>query len=105
MPNAPFRGRPDFNDQAIRDLDHIEDYISRDNPQAARRLLQRLRDACFTLAEQPLMGRARSELGSDIRSFVVPKTRYVIVYRPVEDGVQIIHVRQGSQNINRLFSQ
>lgn len=51
------------------------------------------------------MGRARPELGSDIRSIVVPRTRYIIIYRALEDGVQIIHVRQGSQDLNRLFGQ
>lgn len=105
MPDAPRRGEPDFTDGAISDLDHIEDYTSRDSPQTARRLLERLRDACSMLAERPLMGRARPELGSDIRSIVVPRTRYIIIYRALEDGVQIIHVRQGSQDLNRLFGQ
>ena len=60
---------------------------------------------CFTLAEQPYMGYARPEFGPSHRSFAVPSTHYIIIYRPVDAGVEIIHVRQGSQNLHRLFEQ
>ena len=104
MPSAPrSRSEPEFTDQAISDLAEIEDYISQDNPQAARRFLQRLRQACFTLADQPHLGRSRPEFGPAHRSFVVPGTRYIIIYRPINDRVQIIHVGQGSQNLRRLL--
>ena len=105
MPSAPRSSEPEFTDQAISDLEEIEDYISQDNPQAARRLLQRLREACFILVEQPYMGRSRPEFGAGHRSFVARGTRYIVIYRPVDDGVQILHVLQGSQNLRRLFEQ
>ena len=104
MRSAPgSRSEPEFTDQAVSDLAEIENYISQDNPQAARQSLQRLPQACFTLAEQPHMGRSRPEFGPAHRSFVVPGTRYIIIYRPSNDHVQIIHVRQGSQNLHQLF--
>jgi toxin ParE1/3/4 len=105
MPSAPDSPQPQFATQAATDLDQIEEYVSQDSPQAARRLVQRLREVCFILAEQPYMGYARPEFGSSHRSFVVPGTRYIIIYRPVDAGVEIIHVRQGSQNFSRLFEQ
>ena len=49
------------------------------------------------------MGTARPEFGPDLRSFIVPATRYVVIYRPTDDGVVIIHVRHGSQDLIRLF--
>ena len=33
-----------------------------------------------------------------------PEPRYVIIYRPADDGVEILHVRHGSQDLVRLFS-
>ncbi|MCH7744739.1 MAG: type II toxin-antitoxin system RelE/ParE family toxin [Chloroflexi bacterium] len=103
MPSAPHSRNPQLTDQAERDLDEIEDYISQDNPQAAGRLLLRLREVFLTLSEQPYMGRARPEFGLELRSFAVSNTRYVIIYRPIDTGIEIIHVRQGSQNLRRLF--
>ena len=103
MPSAPHSYGPQFTDQAERDLDEIENYIPQDNSQAARRLLLRLREVCLTLSEHPYIGRARPEFGLEHRSFAVPNTRYVIIYRPIDAGVEIIHVRQGSQNLRRLF--
>ncbi|MCH8310628.1 MAG: type II toxin-antitoxin system RelE/ParE family toxin [Chloroflexi bacterium] len=105
MPSAPRSRQPQFTTQAESDLDDIEDYISQDNPQASRRLLQRLREVCFTLAEQPYMGYARPEFGPFHRSFVVPGTQYIIFYRPTDAGVEIIHVRHGSQNLLRFLEQ
>ena len=44
------------------------------------------------LAAYPYIGIACPEFGANHRSFVVPVTRYIIVYRPIEGGVEIIHV-------------
>jgi plasmid stabilization system protein ParE len=42
------------------------------------------------LATQPLMGRARDELASGIRSS--PFGRYVIFYAPIHDGIDVVRV-------------
>ena len=105
MQSEPGSRQPQFAPQAEEDLDEIENYISQDNPQAAGRLLRRLREVCIALAEQPYMGIARPEFGSTHRSFTVPGTRYIIIYRTVDAGIEIIHVRQGSQNLNRLVER
>ena len=49
------------------------------------------------------MGMVRPEFGVARRSFVVPGTRYIVIYRPTNDGVEIIHVRHGSQELRLLF--
>ena len=105
MPSEPSSRQLQFTLEAEDDLDEIEDYISQDNPRATGRLLRRLREVCLALVEQPYMGIARPEFGSNHRSFVVSSTRYVIIYRPIDDGAEIIHVRQGSQNLLRLFGE
>ena len=49
------------------------------------------------------MGMMRPKFGVARRSFVVPGTRYIVIYRPTNDGVEIIHVRHGSQELRLLF--
>jgi addiction module RelE/StbE family toxin len=97
--------RCEFSPQARADLLQIHDRIAQDNPANALRFVDRLEQQCYRLADHPYMGRSRSDLGPGFRSFVVPGTRYLIIYRVVEDGVQIIHVRQGGQDLNRLLNQ
>ena len=101
MPSAPRNSEPQFTELAIHDLDEIEEYISRDNPSAARRVIERIRDACFTIADQPYMGRVRPDLAPNVRSFVVGN--YIVLYRISEDGVEIVRFSQGSRNLRRLL--
>jgi len=48
-----------FSDEAVRDLDEICEYIARNNPQAASRLFDRIRQKCKVLAG---LGRALQSL-------------------------------------------
>ena len=63
MPSAAHNRQPEFTLQAEYDLEQVEEFISQDNPQAARRIIERIRDLCFTLAEQPHMGVSRPQFG------------------------------------------
>jgi toxin ParE1/3/4 len=58
-------------DPALSDLEEIWNYIARDNPSAADRLLDRIYAIFVKLADQPRMGRAREELAPGLRSFPV----------------------------------
>ena len=92
-----------FTPQARDDLQQIYDYISQSSPTNALPFISRLEERCHLLADNQYLGIARLEFGANHRSFVVPGTGYIIVYRPIEDGVEIIHVRHGSQDLIRLF--
>ena len=92
-----------FTPQARADLQNIYDYIAQDNPTNALQFVDRLEERCHLLADYPYIGVARPEFGTNHRSFVVPGTRYIIVYRPIDDGVEIIHVSHGRQDLHRLF--
>jgi toxin ParE1/3/4 len=93
--------RYEFTDQAIADLEGIHDYIARNSPAAAARLVALIRERCFLLAENPMMGRSRPELAPDLRSF--PVGSYIIFYRPLTNGIQVIHVVSGARDIEALF--
>jgi toxin ParE1/3/4 len=90
--------------EARRDLRAIRDHIAKDNPKAAHRVVTRLRDMARMLSGAPTMGRARPELGTEIRSFVAE--RYVLFYRPLSDpaGIQLIRVLHGARDVDAIFS-
>ena len=92
-----------FSHEARSDLRNIQSYIAQDSPGNALRLIDRLEEQCLLLASQPRMGVARPEFGPEHRSFVVSGTRYIIIYRPTSGGVEIIHIRHGSRDLNSLF--
>ena len=91
----------EFTDRAITDLEDIHDFVAQDSPSAAARLVALIRERCFLLDDNPLMGRSRSELAPDLRSF--PIGNYIIFYRPADNGVQILRVVRGSRDIEALF--
>lgn len=89
--------------QAEEDLAGIWLYIARDNPQAADKLVAVLAQKYEVLAESPDIGRMRDELSPSLRSF--PVRKYVIFYRPIEDGIEVIRVLSGYRDIDSLFAQ
>lgn len=92
--------------QAELDLLDIAEHIAEDaGPRAAHRFIDELDEKLTLYATQPEAGRARPELSedlqSDLRSF--PFGRYVIFYRPMEDGIAVVRVLHGSRDIPALF--
>ncbi len=83
-----------WTDHARRDLLAIGRYIARDNPQAARRWSERLRERARQAAENPLAGRVVPELGRDDVREVFLRS-YRIVYRVGEDTVDVLTVFEG----------
>jgi len=90
---------------AERSLDEIYDHIGRKNhsPAAAARLLRRIAEKCELYATQPLMGEARPDLGSDIRCF--PVGNFVVIYKPLEDGILVLLVIHGARDIPTVFRE
>lgn len=88
--------------QAEEDLVEVWLYIVQDNPRAADRFLTLVDKKCRTLARSPKMGRHRDELAPDLRSF--PLGDYVIFYRPIESGIEVIRVLSGYRDVPELFS-
>jgi toxin ParE1/3/4 len=79
------------------DLDSIWNFIAADNIQAAERLIDRIGSVFQMLVENPLAGRERPELRKGLRSF--PVRNYIIFYIPVPDGIEVIRVMNGRQDI------
>jgi toxin ParE1/3/4 len=53
------------------------------------------------LSRRPAMGRVRSELAPELRSF--PVGRYVVFYLPCPDGIDIVRVLHGARDIETVL--
>lgn len=87
--------------RARRDLIDIWRHIGRDDPAAADRLLDRIDARCALLAEHPQLGPERADIRPGLRYVVIE--RYVILYRSVEGGVEIVRVVHGARDLPNLF--
>ena len=83
------------------DLEDIWEFIASDSPDDASRFVKSLIDRFPLLAENPKIGRPRTDLRSDLRSH--PVANYLILYRLLPDGVEIIRVVHAGRNLVALF--
>jgi toxin ParE1/3/4 len=94
-------GRIVRSPESDADVDEITLYIARHNLDAALRLVDQLNEKLKLLAWMPKLGPARPELGADIRT--LPLGNYLIVYRPIRGGIELVRFLHGSRNLRRLF--
>jgi toxin ParE1/3/4 len=87
---------------ARSDLAEIWDYIADDNEVRADAFVDSIDQKFQALASNPKMGRSRDELEEGLRSF--PVDRYVIFYRVMAGGVEIVRVLHGSRDLNAIFN-
>jgi toxin ParE1/3/4 len=80
---------------ALRDLETIGDYIARENPAAAARVVTDILDRTKRLAEHPHIGRPGRVPGT--RELVVTDTPYIVPYRVCGDVLQFLAVPQGAR--------
>jgi addiction module RelE/StbE family toxin len=79
---------------ALDDLRDIRNYVSRNDPAAAKRLAEKIRNGVLRLADHPSSGRVVPELsGLDYREVIIAP--YRIVYAAKKDKVIILRVWHG----------
>ena len=87
-----------WTEPALERLDAIADYIAKDKPDAADRLVRRIFERVDLLEQFPEIGRRVPEMRqSPYRELVVSPCR--IVYRIEGDAVMIIFVIRGEQEL------
>jgi toxin ParE1/3/4 len=85
------------------DIDEIANYIFDLNPVAAYQFLDDLDETFELLAEFPLIGRLRPDLGPDVRSY--PVGNYLVFYAPAKDGIEIARVIYGGRDLPKVFKR
>ena len=86
---------------AEEDLRKIWTYVAEHNTEAANKLIKEITGKFAILRDYPHMGREQSRLLVNLRSFIVKD--YFIFYQPFDDGVEILRVLHGSQDIENIF--
>lgn len=87
--------------QAEEDLIELWIYIAQDNLNAADQVLDQIESKFHLLADNPFLGQSRADIAPELRHF--PSGSYLILYRAIADGVQIVRVVEGSLDLPDLF--
>lgn len=87
---------------ASRDLNTISDYFLERNIEAGEQLLREFNQKCQNLMQFPNMGRQYFSIREGLRG--IPLNGYIIFYRLLTDGVEIMRVVSGRQDLKGLFS-
>ena len=99
----------DRKPQAKRDLIEHFAYIGQNNLDAANRFLVAVEEALAKLERLPGMGRVRAFRRQElqgIRSWVVRGfENYIIFYREVEGGIEVLRVLHGARDIDRVLEE
>lgn len=83
-------------------MQSIWDYLAAEaGEDVADRFLAKVNEKCRTFAGFPQAGRARNELIVNLRRF--PVGNYLVFYMPLLDGIEILRVLHGAQDIPQVF--
>jgi toxin ParE1/3/4 len=93
--------------RAEEDLLDIFEHIGERNLAAAEKFLEAAERAFGLLSHFPLMGKpwkSSSPRLANIRSWPVPKFKnYLIFYRPIKNGIEVLHVLYGRRNLPTIL--
>jgi len=89
--------------KALDDLAEIWAYIAEDSLRHADAFAAAIDGEIRDLAGHPLIGRARPELLTDLRSLAFG--RYVIFYLPRKRGIEVVRVLHGARDLKPLFDE
>ena len=88
---------------AQKDITNIYEYISKDNKNAALKLIQTFYKKFELILKYPKIGVERKDLTKNKVRFYIVKKRYLVVYALEKDCIQIIRVLEAYQDICNLF--
>lgn len=89
-----------YTNRAKQDLLDIWLWIARDSATVADTVLDRIEQRAAKLSQHREIGMARPEIGEGARGLVIE--RWVVLYRLVDGGVQIVRIVDGARDLGRL---
>ncbi|MGB8915442.1 MAG: type II toxin-antitoxin system RelE/ParE family toxin [Candidatus Sulfotelmatobacter sp.] len=81
--------------RALANLNAEAEYIARDKPQAAARMVQTIQESVDLLQRHPALGRPGRVTGT--RELVVSGTPYIVPYRIRDNEIQLLRVFHGAR--------
>lgn len=88
---------------AIRDLREIADYYAVHNVEAGERILKEFNKKCSYLIQFPMMGRSYEAVRPGLRA--VPMGDYLLFYRILEPGLEVVRVMRGDRDWESLLGE
>jgi toxin ParE1/3/4 len=92
-----------INILASRDLNEIADYFAATSLTAGERFFQEFNRKCKQLVAFPNSGKSYGEIRPDLRGLSLEG--YVILYRILDDGIEILRVVSGRRDFPSLFEE
>jgi len=89
-----------FAPAAEQNLADAFEHLALDEPIAAGKWVEAIEEKCRLLASMPTTGQHRLEFGAHIRSSVCG--RYVVFFRPLPNGVEIVRAITEERDIRAL---
>jgi plasmid stabilization system protein ParE len=97
----------DFQPVATRELTDLLADIEVRNRSAFESLEQSVGETLELLNANPLLGtayRSRNPALAGIRYFLVPDyPQFVIIYRPIPEGIEVMHILRGRRNLRAIL--
>jgi toxin ParE1/3/4 len=90
-----------FAASAQADIQAIFDYIARDNPLIARRVVSEIELATNRLGQFPFSGRVGAV--ESTRELVIARLPFIVVYRVGDSSVDVIAVFHAARDLPRGF--
>ncbi|WP_071189857.1 type II toxin-antitoxin system RelE/ParE family toxin [Trichormus sp. NMC-1] len=90
-----------INILASRDLNEIAEYFSQNNLEAGEKFFQEFNHKCQQLVSFPNSGKSYSGIRPDLQGLLLEG--YIIFYRVLDDGIEILRVVSGRRNLPSVF--
>ena len=89
---------------AIQDIEEIADYIAQQSGlEQSEKFLSKLESKFSKIVNFPLLGKKSDEILTDIRT--IPSDKYLILYIPIGDDIEILRVVSGYRDLSNLFTE
>lgn len=92
-----------INILASRDLNDIAEYFANNNVAAGEEFFREFNRRCQQLVNFPNLGKSYAEIRPDLRALSFKG--YIIFYRVLDDGVEILRVLSGRRNFPSFFQE
>jgi toxin ParE1/3/4 len=92
-----------INVLASRDLNEIADYFTETNIDAGERFFREFNRKCQQLVAFPNSGKSYDTIRPGLRG--ISLQGYIVFYRVLEDGIEILRVVSGRRNLPSLFEE
>jgi len=92
-----------YSRQADAELVEIGAYIAADSERNAEAFVVKLRAKALKIAQAPRIYRLRNDIAPDVRLAALGD--YVILFRIVAPGIEVLHIAHGARDLKALFPQ